>query len=180
MALWKEAVKAASPENPLPARFDPAPAPEMKSEPVTPLVPQRAVARDKTRSESLIAPDIAIEGKIEGSGHVRIAGTFKGDVNVQGDLSIESGAHVTGSVRADKVMVAGELHGNIDAASHVELLQSGALTGDLKAATLAVAAGSRMRGKVEFGWDDVKSDTPKKHDRNGSERNGSERVGSTT
>ena len=28
------------------------------------------------------------------------------------------------------------------------------LTGDLKAGSLTVSAGSRMRGKVEFGWDD--------------------------
>jgi cytoskeletal protein CcmA (bactofilin family) len=171
MALWKDVVKPSTPEANNPARFDAPPQPEPKPEPVTPIAAiPRVVPRDQARSESLIAPDIAIEGKIEGSGHVRIAGKFKGDVNVQGDLSIESGAQVTGSVRADKVHVAGELLGNIDAASHVELMQSGALTGDLKAATLAVAAGSRMRGKVEFGWDDVKHDVTKKHERNGGER----------
>ena len=43
------------------------------------------------RKESLIAADITIEGKIEGGGSVRIAGKFKGDVNVQGDLTIEAG-----------------------------------------------------------------------------------------
>jgi cytoskeletal protein CcmA (bactofilin family) len=118
--------------------------------------------RTAAKSESLIAPDITIEGKIEGSGHVRIAGRFKGDVNVHGDLTIEPSAKVNGSVRADKVIIAGELIGNIEAASHVELLQSGALTGDLKAATLTVAAGSRMRGQAEFGWDDGKGgDTAK-------------------
>ena len=36
----------------------------------------------------------------------------------------------------------------------VELLESGVLTGDLKAGSLTVAAGSRMRGQMEFGWDD--------------------------
>jgi cytoskeletal protein CcmA (bactofilin family) len=35
--------------------------------------------------ESIIASDLIIEGKIEGVGHVRIAGKFKGDVNVQGN-----------------------------------------------------------------------------------------------
>ena len=43
------------------------------------------VARGELK-ESLIAADLTIEGKIEGSGHVRIAGSFKGDVNVQGNL----------------------------------------------------------------------------------------------
>ena len=87
----------------------------------------------QAKAESLIAPDITIEGKIEGAGHVRIAGSFKGDVNVRGDLTIEPGAKVTGSVRAEKVTIAGELIGNIESAAHVELLQTGALTGDLKA-----------------------------------------------
>jgi cytoskeletal protein CcmA (bactofilin family) len=104
--------------------------------------------------ESLIAADLTIEGKIEGNGHVRIAGNFKGDVNVQGNLTIESGAKVTGEVRASTVIVGGELEGNIHAAARVELLQTGVLNGDLKAGSLTVAAGSKMRGRAEFGWDD--------------------------
>jgi cytoskeletal protein CcmA (bactofilin family) len=97
---------------------------------------------------------LLIEGKIEGTGHVRIAGRFKGDVAVQGNLTIESGAQLTGGVRADAVIVGGELSGNIEAASRVELSQTGILNGDLKAGSLTVAAGSRMRGRVEFGWGD--------------------------
>ncbi len=113
--------------------------------------------RTDTRSdnkESLIAAGLTIEGKIEGSGHVRIAGNFKGDVHVQGNLTIEAGARVTGGVRANTVVIGGELEGNIDAAARVELLQSGVLNGDLKAGSLIVAAGSRMRGRAEFGWDE--------------------------
>jgi len=122
--------------------------------------------------ESVIAAELTIEGKIEGTGHVRIAGRFKGDVDVRGDLTIELGATVTGSVRADKVTIAGELIGNIEAASRVDLLQSGALTGDIKAGTLTVAAGARMRGNADFGWDDGKShhgtNGHAKGDRNGA------------
>jgi cytoskeletal protein CcmA (bactofilin family) len=95
-----------------------------------------------------------IEGKIDGAGHVRIAGRFKGDVNVQGNLAIENGAKLTGGVRAATVTIGGEVEGNIDSASRVELLETGVLNGDLKAASLTVAAGSRMRGQVEFGWED--------------------------
>jgi cytoskeletal protein CcmA (bactofilin family) len=109
---------------------------------------------DTSAKESLIAADLTIEGKIEGNGHVRIAGNFKGDVNVQGNLTIESGAKVTGEVRANTVIVGGELEGNIHAAARVELLQTGVLNGDLKAGSLTVAAGSKMRGRAEFGWDD--------------------------
>jgi cytoskeletal protein CcmA (bactofilin family) len=104
--------------------------------------------------ESLIAADLTIEGKIEGSGNVRIAGKFKGDVNVQGDLTIEHGAKLTGGVRAKRVVIAGELEGNIENAQQVELQQGGVLVGDVKAGSLTVAAGSRMRGQADFGWED--------------------------
>lgn len=138
--------------------FTPEPAPVVPRETAPPVdyaTPAPAYRAERSEAkESLIASDIAIEGKIEGSGHVRIAGRFKGDVNVQGDLSIEKGAKLAGGVRAKKVIVGGELEGNIDAAAQVELQQSGVLIGDLKAGSLTVAAGSRMRGQVEFGWDD--------------------------
>lgn len=110
--------------------------------------------REREAKETVIAADLAIEGKIEGSGHVRVAGRFKGDVHVQGNLTIEPGAKVTGGVRASTVIIGGELEGNVDAASRVELLETGVLNGDLKAGSLTVAAGSRMRGQAEFGWDE--------------------------
>ena len=120
--------------------------------PISTIEPARKTTPSANAKESIIASDLIIEGKIEGAGHVRIAGKFKGDVHVQGNLTIESGAQLTGEVRADAVIVGGELSGNIEAASRVELLQTGVLNGDLKAGSLTVAAGSRMRGRVEFGW----------------------------
>lgn len=106
------------------------------------------------KTESVISSGLTIEGKIEGSGHVRIAGHFKGDVTVQGNVTIEPGAKLTGGVQAETVVIGGELAGNINAAARVELLQTGVLIGDLKAGSLIVAAGSRMRGQAEFGWDE--------------------------
>ena len=149
MAIWKDP----TPAKPEPARFDP-PAPAPINEPTqaapTP-TPIRAV--ENPARESVIAADLTIEGKIEGAGHVRIAGKFKGDVKVQGNLTIEQGTKVAGGVAASKVTLAGELEGNIASAQQVELLQSGVINGDLKAGSLTVAAGSRIRGHVECGWD---------------------------
>jgi len=104
--------------------------------------------------ESLIAPGLTIEGKVEGVGHVRVAVHFKGEVSVKGDLTVEQGAHISGEVRAENIVVRGEVEGNIQATSQVELLESGVLIGDLEASSLIVDAGSRMRGMVEFCWDE--------------------------
>jgi len=103
--------------------------------------------------ESLIASDLSVEGKIEGKGHVRIAGRFKGDVNIEGNLSVDKGARLNGSLRARQVSLAGELEGNIESAQTIELLPTAVLQGDIKTASLTVNAGSRIRGSIDCGWD---------------------------
>src|SRR5436309_1962198 len=161
MSMWKDntaprpmPVPVPAPESKEPVRVDP---PKPQYAPVAAAVPMARVDTGQPRKESVIAPDLTIEGKIEGGGSVRVAGKFKGDVNVQGDLTIEAGAKLTGSVRADKVTIAGELEGNVEQSSHVDLLQTGVVMGDLKAGSVTVAAGARMRGQAEFGWDEGNS-----------------------
>jgi cytoskeletal protein CcmA (bactofilin family) len=151
MAIWKDQAPRQNPA-PEPTRFD-APKPEAVAPPVAVPAAPRSDA-ERARKESLIASDITIEGKIEGAGNVRIAGKFKGDVNVQGDLTIESGAKLTGGVRADKVTIAGELEGNIEQATRCDLQSGGSVVGDIKAGSLTVASGARMKGSAQFGWDD--------------------------
>jgi cytoskeletal protein CcmA (bactofilin family) len=153
MSIWKE--QNATRKEPTPMPHDPVPQKEIETfSAASPSYNSPPRAREREAKETLIAADLTIEGKIEGAGHVRVAGKFKGDVHVQGNLTIEPGAKVTGGVRANTVSIAGELEGNVDAASRVELLDTGVLNGDLKAGSLTVAAGSRMRGQAEFGWDE--------------------------
>ena len=158
MSLWKDSTATRRAPSPAPepkeADRQSAPAkPELAPVPAAPMA--RAVAGPPGK-ESVIAADITIEGKIEGGGSVRIAGKFVGNVNVQGDLTIETGAKLTGSVRAQKVTIAGELEGNVEEASLVDLQQTGVVIGDLKAGSVIVAPGARLRGQAHFGWDDGK------------------------
>jgi cytoskeletal protein CcmA (bactofilin family) len=157
MALWKDSQTGSSPA---PANPGAAPAPayrEPEKTNVASLTPEPArrpaAPAQREQKESLISSDLQIEGKIVGSGHVRIAGRFKGDVQVDGNVSLESGARLEGHVKANVVSVGGELLGNIENAKRVELLESGVINGDVKAGSLTVAAGSRMRGQVEFGYE---------------------------
>jgi cytoskeletal protein CcmA (bactofilin family) len=160
MALWKDPTNKDSSMSGSDTATAVAPEPIVRPVPTPVPTAAEPVRRPVERAaagpakESLIAADVTIEGKIEGAGHVRIAGRFKGDVNVQGNVTIEQGAHVTGQIAAATVMVSGEVHGNVNASSRVELLETGAINGDVKAAVLTVAAGSRMRGNADFGWPD--------------------------
>ena len=176
MSIWKDnlafrQIPAAVPETSEPARFDAPSEPEFSPSPDVAPVARADIGLP--HQESLIAADITIEGKIEGGGSVRIAGKFNGDVNVQGDLTIEAGAKLTGSVHADKVTIAGELEGSVAEASRVDLLQTGVIIGDLKAGSLTVTAGARMRGQADFGWDDGKGSKAGKRSNGGESGAGS-------
>ena len=164
MALWNE---------------KPTPAPAARKEPLTPgaagalgqpaappsdrnpvdasAAAQRRPTPREQGGESVIAANLSIEGKIEGSGNVRMAGRFKGDVRIDGNFTMDPGAHLTGQVLASIVVVGGELQGNIESAKRVDVLESGVIVGDVKAGSITVAAGSRMRGHVEFGWEEDKT-----------------------
>ncbi len=164
MALWKESpspATAGSPpvSTPVAAPVERASVPErIVSDPAMGVSPRRPTPKMAAEGgESVIAANITIEGKIEGSGNVRIAGRFKGDVRIDGNFSMDPGAQLTGQVVAGIVVVGGELQGNIESAKRVDVLEGGVIVGDVKAGSITVAAGSRMRGHVEFGWDDEKA-----------------------
>jgi cytoskeletal protein CcmA (bactofilin family) len=157
MALWKEPGSTPSPtgSGTTPASGTPTTVTELHKagDHGTSDTARRAAPR-AAGVESVIAAELTIEGKITGAGDVRIAGRFKGDVQVDGNFRIDAGARLEGQVRAGVVVVGGELQGNIEAAKQVDVLSTGVIVGDVKAASITVAAGSRMRGHVEFGWED--------------------------
>ena len=166
MALWKDTNPGSIPVSTTPGVAPAAPhhprepektnvaslSPEPARRPAA-AAPAPAPAHRHDPRESHLSADLTIEGKIVGTGHIRIAGKFKGDVQVDGNVSLEAGSRLEGHVKASVVSVGGELIGNIENAKRVELLETGVINGDVKAGSLTVAAGSRMRGQVEFGYE---------------------------
>lgn len=145
MAIWNQTTSEENNEKP---SVPPAAA-------VPPQVTAIPVAKEgaaKGPRESVFGAGVTIEGKIEGDADIRIAGKFKGDIQIKGDLHVDKGARLAAKVSAANVTLGGELDGNVVATGQVRLTESGQMIGDLKASTLTVAAGSRMRGHVEFGW----------------------------
>jgi cytoskeletal protein CcmA (bactofilin family) len=152
MAIWDKS-EPPSTNNPTASTPPSQPSAPAASQPAKPATPQTRAVDGK---ESFIASGLTIEGKINGKGSVRVAGKFKGDIQVEGDLHIDREARVEGLLKAGEVVVNGELQGNIDSARRVELKQGSTMTGDLKAGSLTVEAGARMRGNVDFGFEEGK------------------------
>jgi cytoskeletal protein CcmA (bactofilin family) len=104
MAVWNQTTPEESKD-----KSPATPASPAQSTPI--LTPTAA----KNRGESIFGAGVTIEGKIEGDADVRIAGKFKGEIQVKGDLNIEKGAHLTAKISAANVTIGGELDGNAPA-----------------------------------------------------------------
>ncbi|MGB8326542.1 MAG: polymer-forming cytoskeletal protein [Steroidobacteraceae bacterium] len=172
MALWKDSPTPPSttPGSPvLPAASTGiAPREAERGNPAPLHADAQRKAREHELRESVISAGLTIDGKIDGAGSLRLGGRFKGDVSIDGNLTIDAGAHLAGQVRASVVVIGGELEGNVIGAKRVEVLDTAVVTGDVKAGTIAVAAGARMRGQMEFGWEEKPGASRADHKGNGS------------
>src|SRR3970282_2384292 len=74
---------------------------------------RRPVQEGSPKNDSIIAAGLTVEGKIQGVGHLKVAGRFQGDVQVEGDLMIETGPQVTGDLRAATLKFGGEAMGHL-------------------------------------------------------------------
>ena len=149
MALWDQSIPEDQGEKPVEK-------PSMMLPPVqSPPIPQPRPYIASSRAETVFGTGVTIEGEIAGDSNVRIAGKFKGEIKIKADLNIEKSAHLAAKIHAHNVTIGGEVEGNVISTGQVKLSESGQLIGDVNAKTLTVAAGSRMRGLVEFGWSTV-------------------------
>lgn len=117
-----------------------------RTEPDT--VPSPARAAPVERVTSVMGAGTTWTGRLGGSGGVRIEGAFEGEIALRGLLVIgEQGRVTCEHVRANTVVVAGLLKGNITA-QKVEIRATGRVWGDVVTAAFATEEGAFLRGKI--------------------------------
>src|SRR5262245_62633984 len=80
----------------------------------TPAEPQQPAVQAVERITSVLGSGVIWHGSINGSGGVRIEGAFEGEIALRGMLVIgETGRVTCQNVRANAVIVAGAVSGNI-------------------------------------------------------------------
>ena len=99
---------------------------------------------------TIIGQGITIEGEITSDEEVGVAGTVRGKLNVDGNVTVDSGAVVEADIGAASLSVGGTVTGNVTASERVDLLSGGKLVGDVKAARLTIADGASFKGNVDM------------------------------
>jgi len=109
--------------------------------------PQKAPVE---RVTSVLGPGINWSGNLGGKGGIRIEGTFEGDIHIRGLVVIgETGRVTCQNLRANNVIVAGALRGNITA-EKLEIRSTGRVWGDVVTVAFATEEGAFLRGQVRM------------------------------
>lgn len=102
------------------------------------------------RITSVLGPGVIWHGSISGSGGVRVEGAFEGEIALRGLLVVgETGRVTCDNVRANAVIVAGAVRGNITT-QKLEIRASGRVWGDVITTAFVTDDGAFLRGQIRM------------------------------
>ncbi|RME87540.1 MAG: polymer-forming cytoskeletal protein [Anaerolineae bacterium] len=102
------------------------------------------------RITSVLGPGVIWQGSINGSGGVRIEGAFEGEIALRGLLVVgETGRVTCENIRANTVIVAGAVRGNITT-EKLEIRSTGRVWGDVVTTAFVTEEGAFLRGQIRM------------------------------
>ena len=98
-----------------------------------------------------LGADALFKGELKFKKGVRLLGNFEGEITGGDELVVAEGATLKGDVKAGIIRIDGQIKGNLQADTKVQLTSSARLEGDLQAARLEVAEGAVLIGRCVIG-----------------------------
>ena len=118
-------------------------------------------ARNDEKAETIIGPNVRVEGTLTSSGNINIDGEFKGILKVQSKLNVGREADIEAEITAENAFIAGSIKGNLDVKNKLELSSTAKINGDVKAGTMIMEAGSVMNGNCKMNGNGTNTDLKK-------------------
>ena len=98
-----------------------------------------------------LGPDARVTGKLVFSVPTRIEGKLKGELRATDLVVIGAQAVVHANVHVEKLVVLGEVHGQVTGVSRVEICAGGRVFGEIETRTLVVREGATFEGRSKMG-----------------------------
>ncbi|HPU44155.1 MAG TPA: polymer-forming cytoskeletal protein [Dictyoglomaceae bacterium] len=100
--------------------------------------------------DAIIGPQTELEGKIFSNASLRIDGKFKGEIEAKETVIVGNSGYVEGNIKGNRVIIIGEVVGNIYCTGSLEIFSTGKLKGDIKlGGKITIEEGGVFRGKTE-------------------------------
>jgi cytoskeletal protein CcmA (bactofilin family) len=107
-----------------------------------------------------LGSDAEVSGKLSFATATRIEGKLKGEIRSSDLLVIGPAAVVQATVRADRLVVLGEIHGEVQGATRVQICAGGKLYGDVETRGLVIEEGGVLEGRCKMGDGAPATDRP--------------------
>lgn len=117
------------------------------SQPERPELPRPSVSQTPVGFETVLGANSTLEGVLRSSTNVRLDGTFKGTLEITGNILVGETARIEADINAKNISIAGAVRGNISG-KKVQLLRTGRVWGDIRAAALTTEEGAFIDGKI--------------------------------
>lgn len=110
--------------------------------------PPEGHPREVVAPGGLIGQGLEIKGEVSGEGDFQVLGKFEGEISLMGTVHVGEGAEVDANINATAIVIGGVVRGNLSAATRVEILPTGTLTGTLKSGSFTAAEGATVKGEI--------------------------------
>jgi len=97
--------------------------------------------------ENVIGTNTSVSGTIKSDGNLRVDGMLQGHIETAGNVIVGASAKILADIVANSVQVWGAVKGDITAQGRLEILSSGRVWGDIRAASLLIDEGGVFRGQ---------------------------------
>lgn len=102
-------------------------------------------------ANTILDKEASFEGKMTFQGSVVIQGKFKGEIFSDGVLIVGEGGYVEGQIEIGRILIQGDVRGNIRAKERIEINAPAVVQGDISAPSLVIKEGAVFEGNCSMG-----------------------------
>lgn len=134
----------------LPVRSEPPRGPDRRD----PLERPRAMPQPPASlgtKQTVLDRQSTFNGSYRSESDFLIEGTFEGEIDCKGTVTVAEGANLSATIQARNVVVAGAANGEVTCQERFTILSTGEMRGKAQAATLLVEEGAFFEGEFKMG-----------------------------
>jgi cytoskeletal protein CcmA (bactofilin family) len=99
---------------------------------------------------TMLGPESVYTGVFQGKDNHIIYGEVQGECDIEGILVLGEGSRWKGNIRAESVVIAGRVEGDIQAKTKLELARTGYVRGRITSPVVAIARGAVHEGSIRM------------------------------
>ena len=100
--------------------------------------------------QTIVGFDSILSGVINTEFSIRLEGDFDGEIRTQGSVFVGHKSKIKGTISALRLIVQGEILGDVDVVESIEIMRTGTIIGDIFGKKLIIDEGATFKGNVNM------------------------------